>query len=134
MLEEVTQVRQNEGELRRRWFSDQVMDLFLWLNGDDAIVGFQLSYDKPHAEKALSWNLRRGFQHASVDDGTRPGQHPGSPILVADEELEVERVMQAFRAHAAGLSPEVALFIVSRVNDHYLRQSRLVQPTDQQGC
>ena len=83
MLREITAVRQIPGEACRRWFQDDEMDLFVWLGERSEIVGFQLAYDKPHAEKAITWKAGTGFRHARVDDGARPGHYPGSPLLVA---------------------------------------------------
>ncbi len=61
MLREITAVRQRAGEPRRRWLQDEGMDLFVWLGAADAIVGFQLAYDKPQAERALTWKGKSGF-------------------------------------------------------------------------
>ncbi len=48
MLREIEETSQKRGEPKRRWFSGSEMDLFVWLNEDDEIVSYQLTYDKPH--------------------------------------------------------------------------------------
>ena len=53
MLREIEKTRQIAGEPTRRWFSDTSMDLIVWVEQESA-VGFQLTYDKPHAEKAVT--------------------------------------------------------------------------------
>ena len=54
MFREVLKVKQNPSEPRRRWFSSESMDLFVWLNDLDEVVRYQLTYNKPHYEKALT--------------------------------------------------------------------------------
>ena len=82
MFREIPIVKQVPGEPTRRWFVDERIDLFVWFGPDQAYTGFQLSYDKPISEKAITWKRDAGFAHTRVDDGSRPGQHPGSPLLV----------------------------------------------------
>ena len=80
MFREISGVKQIPGELCRRWVFCESMDLFVWTNDSDEIVSYQLSYNKPHPEKALSWSLEKGFTHDDVDDGSRPGHNPASTI------------------------------------------------------
>ncbi len=69
MLREVQNVRQIGGDPSRRWFSDPGMDLIVWMEARD-IVGFQLTYDKPHAEKAVTWRAGAPeLSYTGVDDG-----------------------------------------------------------------
>lgn len=115
MLREIPAARQVPGESRRRWFNDEAMDLFVWLDEHDDLVGFQLTYDKPHAEKALTWKRGGSLTHAGVDEGARPGKHPGSPILVADGEFDAERVLREFRARCAQIDHGVGQFVAVRI-------------------
>ncbi len=89
MLREVQNVRQIGGDPSRRWFSDPGMDLIVWMEARD-IVGFQLTYDKPHAEKAVTWRAGAPeLSYTGVDDGEgRMGKYKSTPILVADGILE----------------------------------------------
>ncbi|GAB6039841.1 hypothetical protein [Endothiovibrio diazotrophicus] len=114
MLREITAVRQIPGEPRRRWFQDEAMDLFVWFEGE-TIVGFQLSYDKPDRERTLTWRRERGYDHARTDDGSRPGRHPATPILVADGVFDVARVAVEFARRAAGIDGAVEGFVVERI-------------------
>jgi len=59
VFREISGVKQTPGEPFRRWFSCESMDLFVWTNDSDEVVSYQLSYDKPHPEKALSWSVER---------------------------------------------------------------------------
>ncbi len=95
------------------------MDLFVWTNDSKQIVSYQLSYDKPYPEKALTWRVGRGFSHDDVDDGSRPGRHPGSPILLADGEFAAKRVLALFQANADQLENDLQEFIVSGISRHF---------------
>lgn len=118
MLREITAVRQIPGEARRRWFQDEEMDLFVWLGERSQIVGFQLAYDKPNAEKAITWRAATGFRHARVDDGARPGHHPGSPLLVSAGAFDAPAVLGRFREAAAAIDPEIMQFVAARLAEY----------------
>ena len=119
MFREIPGVKQIPGEPLRRWFSCEAMDLFVWTGESGEVVSYQLSYDKPHLEKALSWSVERGFSHDDVDDGSRPGRHPGSPMLVADGEFAASRVLVLFQANANALENDLQEFIVSGISRHF---------------
>lgn len=114
MLREIPSVRQIPGEARRRWFHDERMDLFVWFEGE-AIVGFQLSYDKPEREHSLTWRVESGYKHSAIDEGSRPGRYPGSPILVADGAFDGERVAVEFAECAAELEASIKGFVLERL-------------------
>ena len=117
MLQEITALQDDTGR-RRRWFQDERMDLFIWQDDTGAIKSFQLAYDKPHAEKALTWKEESGSSHLSVDDGKRPGRHPGSPVLVADGVCDVDRLQKDFRERAGKLQYGIIDFIVTKLREH----------------
>lgn len=96
-LRELRDTRQVPGEPRRRWFSSPDLDLIVWLDDDEQLVGFQLCYDKTRGERALTWRLGRGYDHMGVDDGeSGPGQYKSTPILVADGFFDRARVAEIF--------------------------------------
>jgi hypothetical protein len=45
MLKEVRDVRQVPGDARRRVFFAEDLDLTVWFDRDDAVMGFELCYD-----------------------------------------------------------------------------------------
>lgn len=112
-LREVTHVKQVPGEDRRRWFSSSAMDLVVWYGGDGAISAFQLCYDKPNRERALTWKAGdTGITHATVDDGEAfPLGHKSTPILLPDGAWDAADVLARFTAAARALPPEVAHFV-----------------------
>lgn len=117
MLREIKAIRQIPGEARRRWFQDESMDLFVWLDPNGSIVGFQLTYDKPHAEKALTWRDGDGYVHTRVDDGARPGQYPGTPLLVPDGVCDAARMRQIFEERAVEMDPAVKAFVAGKLRE-----------------
>lgn len=116
MLREIPNVRQIPGEPARRWFADERMDLYVWLGDAGAIIGFQLAYDKPHAEKAITWKRESGYLHTGVDDGARPSRHPGTPILVADGRFDANRVLREFRDRAVEIDTSVEEFVSRKIS------------------
>jgi hypothetical protein len=113
MLEEKQAVRQIEGEGFRRWFSDTYFDLIVWYADETQaeIVGFQLCYDKPGTERALTWRKDEGFSHNRIDDGERPFSSKMSPVLVADGVFDREGILRKFNEAADALDSDLAAFI-----------------------
>jgi hypothetical protein len=119
MLREISEVRQIEGEPRRRWFSDEHFDLVIWNNDTSDIVGFQLCYDKTRGEHALTWKYADGFRHSRVDSGEdEPGRYKATPILVADGGLDVEDVAAKFLGQSDGLDAASRDFIYYKLLDY----------------
>jgi hypothetical protein len=118
-LRELEHTRQVAGEPRRRWFSSPDLDLIVWLDEGDAVLGFQLCYDKTRGERALTWHADRGYEHAAVDDGeASPSQYKSTPILVADGRLDRERVADLFR-EASDDVPRRIRDTVARIIERY---------------
>lgn len=121
MLREIANVRQVEGEPRRRWFSDEQLDLVVWENPDREIIGFQLCYGKVRNEHALTWMAGLGFSHNQVEDGeSRPGRYKATPVLVEDGTFNMEDVAPDFLAHSAGLTESLRDFIYRKLLDYPL--------------
>lgn len=120
MFREVSQVKQINGESRRRWFSCDSMDLFVWINDDNEIERYQLTYNKPHNEKALTWHFKEGFLHLSVDDGFCPGKYPASPLLKSDGSLNAVKIVRLLNKNTGDLEPSIKDFIISGVKSNFL--------------
>lgn len=116
MLHEIRETRQIAEEKPRRWFTDETMDLIVWQDEDNGIDGFQLCYDKPFAEHALTWRKDSGFLHNRVDDGEdRPGSHKGPPILVPDGKFNLLAIAEKFRQAAREIDHGVAEFVYQKL-------------------
>lgn len=119
MLQEMTKVSQVPGEPRRRWFSSQDLDLIVWHDPKDAIVGFQLCYDRRKDEKVLTWKAPDSYSHMAVDDGEgRSGRHKASPILVPGGKFAAEPLTSNFRAEAAKLPFEIADLVLRKLSSY----------------
>ena len=83
MLREIQHVRQERKKDRRRWFTDDHWDLYVWIRKDGSYSGFQLCYGKPDSEHALTWM-----------DGSDPTH---APVIRLGETATVGRVEQYWR-------------------------------------
>lgn len=93
------------------------MDLVVWIDGCNQVLGFQLSYDKPHAEKAVTWH-RDGdrLSHSAIDDGEhRAGKPKSSPMLVADGRLDPWNLCGKFVRLNRGLPSEINTLVCQRL-------------------
>ena len=122
MLREFGVTRQEPGDLRRRWFSSPRCDLILWLDEDGSLRGFQLCYDKPSNEHALTWIQDSGFSHMAVDSGEGSGLGKAAPILVADGLFEPKQILEILEAECALVPANYYHHIAAKI--HELVESR----------
>ena len=112
MLQEVPHIRQVPDEPRRRWFTDDDLDLFIWFDEKDDIVGFELCYDKPGTPRAICWGRESGYSHFRVDEGeTRPGKAKATPILCSDGLFRHNEVAHAFYGKSRAMEERLSAFI-----------------------
>ena len=119
MLREILETKQKPGEPRKRWFASLDMDLFVWFDEANEIISYQLTYDKPHGEKALVWSKENGFSHHGVDDGSRPGKYPRSPLFVDDGLVVPARIISLLKNDGGDLEPSIEAFIVAGVRANF---------------
>ena len=103
MLREIQGVRQDNPGLRRRWYQDEFFDLYTWHAPNGKLAGFQLCYDLPGRERAITWHRQHGFSHNRIDGGNTPGRMSGTPLLVAGARFPHRLVRERFIKHAATL-------------------------------
>lgn len=121
MLKEAKNVRQIEGEPRRRWFDDEYFDLIVWFDKDDSIWGFQLCYDREYKPRALTWTKAYGYKHTGIDNGEHIwGTSKNAPVLVEDGLFDSGAIGKKFAAAAAELPPQINLFVTKKVSDFKL--------------
>jgi hypothetical protein len=119
MLREITNVKQIEGEPRRRWFSDPALDLFVWYDDDANIIKFQLCYDKGFNEHALTWSQVAGYAHHGVDDGESGiYQMKSSPILVPDGVVDTENVTGLFTDLGQKIDHDIFEFVITHIQNY----------------
>ena len=116
---EIRDVRQVPNDYFRRWFSDDHFDLIVWYKPDDAIQGFELSYDKTGHEKAIRWLDDKGISHFSVDTGEQSPVVNRTPMLTTTEgRSEMERVLASFQASEEGLPGEVSALVQKKLREY----------------
>lgn len=118
MLREIHRVKQERGQDRRRWFTDEYWDLYVWSRPDGQFSGFQLCYGKPDAERALTWMAEGRPTHTAVSE-TSPGRAAATnleaSILVADGEMDVRRVAQRFWRESRHIDNDVRRYVVIKL-------------------
>jgi len=121
MLREIRNVRQVPGELKRRWFTSDTMDLIVWVDQSDDPAQIQLCYDKGRrrAERALTWRKGSGYTHTAVDDGEIAyGRYKSTPILVADSSFNSARVSDLFLKDSSHLPTHIVRFVSSKIQEY----------------
>lgn len=120
MLREIRNVRQLPGELPRRWFTSETMDLIVWVDDDLGPTQLQLCYDKGRRrlERALTWKSGVGYTHTAIDDGeVGNGRYKSTPILVADGSFNSERVGKLFSMDSTHLPTDIVEFVTNKIQE-----------------
>jgi len=118
MLTEIPNARQVVGEGPRRWFTDEYFDLIVWYGTEQSPIGFQLCYDKPTRERALTWTREHGYRHDKVDAGEIPGHAKMTPVIVADGAFDRNMVSRRLRREATAMDPGIAAFVLERLDSY----------------
>jgi hypothetical protein len=103
--------RTPEGGLHRRWFSDELFDLYVWSDDAGEIARFQLCYGKPECEHALTWSPD-GLAHDRVDAGDDDPTKNRTPVLLPDGDVPWTHVRARFRDESAAVPLAVRRFIL----------------------
>jgi hypothetical protein len=118
MFTECKNIRQIPGEAKRRWFTADGLELILWVEQDESIVGFQLCYEAEGKSKALTWDLSSGFIYSGIDDGDiRFGKHKQTPILLQNGVFQKGEILDFFNAQSEGLPQRFAAFVRTKIEE-----------------
>ncbi len=107
MLREITTVKRKVGNLTRRWFSDESIDLFVFFDKADEMIQIQLSYDKLNNEHILCWKKDVGFSHDRVDDGQDVSGKARAPIMVENGAFDIDNILLQFKDASDGANIEL---------------------------
>ncbi len=120
MLVEIKHVRQIRDDARRRWFTSTELDLTLWYDKQDKLLGWQFCYDKNHAEHALSWYADAGYAHTAVDDGEAHGamKHKSTPVIAKNAALDKVRVLALFVDNSQQVPAEIVRSISQKIAEY----------------
>lgn len=115
MLKEFTKIAQVPGGSRKRWFSDDYFDLFVWYSPANEIISFQLCYDKEQNERALTWKASSAYMHHRVDDGESNPTGKATPVLVSEGMFDHQTVAERFLQESLKIDQEVARFVYEKL-------------------
>ncbi|MBI3231174.1 MAG: hypothetical protein HYZ45_13710 [Burkholderiales bacterium] len=120
MLIEIKHVRQSASDVRKRWFTSPDLDLTLWYDKQDSLLGWQFCYDKMHDEHALSWYAQAGYSHTSVDDGESHGalKFKSTPVIAKNKAMDKERVLALFVDNSQQLPPDIAQLLRQQIAEY----------------
>ena len=124
MLYEIQKVKQIEGQDFRRWFTDDYFDLFVWYGTGGTISSFQLTYDKGHQERAVTWTPRGGCTHTGVDDGEEDPMASRTPLLETDGEFDNTTVARQFRKASRNIDGNLADFVYDKLSRFFENEGR----------
>lgn len=113
MLSEVRKHR-NNGNLRRRWFTSDAADLYIWADDGEAVSAFEYCYRLGEAEYSIRWDTRHGFEFGGIDDGESNPTRNRTPIRIADGIPPWGLIARHFRCEARMLDLGVFKFILDR--------------------
>ncbi len=103
MLRELKNIKQIEGEPRRRWFADEELDLILWYNSDKRLDGFEICYDKLAGSKSITWKTIQTVEGLSKS------------ILVSNSFHDRERIRNMLADRSDNLEHHLRKFILDRL-------------------
>lgn len=110
MLREIGYIKQTPGQLFRRWFNDELLDLFVWQEEGGRITGFQLCFDKDTDERALSYSEAEGYSLHNVHT-EESSLDMGSPVLRRGAELPFPHLLALLTERGAGIDPRVFRYV-----------------------
>ena len=114
MLREIGNISQIPGQPSRRWFNDELLDLFVWQDESGRFMGFQLCFDKDTVERALTYFERDGY---SLDD-VHPEESSldmGSPVLSHGSELPFPHLPALLAERGAGIDSRVLCYVTEKL-------------------
>lgn len=104
MLRELLNTRQIKGELPRKWYFSEELDLVVWFNPAEIPCAFQLAYDKNSYEKSISWHFEKGYRHYVVNNS----RWFATPLLNEGGLFKKDKVLKQFLALSSELPLPVA--------------------------
>jgi len=120
MLREIGNIKQDPGQFFRRWFNDELLDLFVWYDAGGRIAGFQLCFDKDGRERALTYTDENGYSLNEVHaDGS--AWDMSSPVLVMPgTEFPRGRLLTQLRERGEALDRHLCEYLMEKLEAYGL--------------
>jgi hypothetical protein len=115
MLIEIAAGRRKEGNLNRRWFNCQSVDLYIWQTASDEVVQFQVCHKRPPkltdhgrvAESVITWRKEEGFCFNVVLESKRYS----TPVLEQSKPFDVRGLKEGFLENATHSDSKAVQFV-----------------------
>jgi hypothetical protein len=118
VLREIKYVQQQRKTDKRRWFTDDDWDVYVWNRKDGSYSGMQLCYAKSRNQRALTWMDGKPPYHATVSEEAGPGNHgKEAAMLVADGTLDIAGLARHFWKVSREIDPEVRKHIIGKLKE-----------------
>ena len=118
MLRPISDIYVRQGEPKKLWFTDEKLDLYIWLSEDDSVLKFEFTYDKPNNEKSFLWRTPNIISHTEIDEGSNAGKHPSSPISLGEVPFDTNRVIKLFNENRDVIPKKYFLFIHEKLSSY----------------
>ena len=115
MLREILFVKQERKKDKRRWFTDEYWDLYVWVRTNGSYSGFQICYGKTDFQRALTWMDGGEPSHTGVREDESPAESNMAAVLVADGAFDVRGVAERFRQDSEEIDPEVRGYVAGKL-------------------
>jgi hypothetical protein len=119
MLREYSSLQESD-ECKRRWFSNNYFDIFVWENDRLSITKIQLCYDKSMEERVLTWTIGDNFCHDLIDNGEAFPSKNNSPIFIHGGVFPAKDVLERFSVDSRTIDSNIRAFVLRKL-EKYLR-------------
>lgn len=117
-MHEITRIAQDNPFYQKRWFQSDNIDLFLWTDLENTIIGFDFVYDTKDNEKAFLWSKVNGFNHVKVDSSTPKGLLKMSPIYMGEYDCNIDHIMDLCKRECVELEQSYYDFIYGKMFEY----------------
>ncbi|HJR08884.1 MAG TPA: hypothetical protein VJ842_16620 [Pyrinomonadaceae bacterium] len=115
MLREIGYIKQTDGQPFRRWFNDELLDLFVWQEECGRITAFQLCFDKDTDERALTYSEADGYSLDNVHT-EESSLDMGSPVLRRGlVDLPFPHLLALLTERGAGIDARVLRYVTEKL-------------------
>jgi len=114
MMYEIRSVRQDNPELRLRWFTAENCnaDLYVWEDkAAQNIVRFQFYFNRNQDEKVIEWKNAGKFRFAGVDGGEFKNLYKAAPVFVRVDDVDLNAAFEIFQFYANTLDENIRKFV-----------------------
>ena len=110
MLREITTSTKRQQEPNRRWFQDRNLSLFVWVDSDNEISHFQLTYSTFGGERTFDWSA----PGTAANYDTESSRY-AAPVLNRSVPLNAERLLHEFEVAAERLDGPIREFVADKI-------------------